>query len=84
MTIGLAWIGKRADGREHLYIASDSRVTGGQRLDACPKILTLPRSDCTLCFAGHTAATFPLMIQRKIVSFDRAIARPHVGALEWP
>lgn len=63
MTIGLAWVAKRADGREHLYIASDSRVTGGQRLDACPKILTLPRSDCALCFAGHTAATFPLMIQ---------------------
>lgn len=63
MTIGLAWVGRRADGREHLYIASDSRVTGGLRLDACPKILTLPRSDCALCFAGHTAATFPLMIQ---------------------
>lgn len=63
MTIGLAWVGTRADGREHLYIASDSRVTGGERLDACPKILTLPRSDCALCFAGHTAATFPLMLQ---------------------
>jgi hypothetical protein len=63
MTIGLAWIGRRADGREHLYIASDSRVTGGHRFDACPKILTLPRSDCALCFAGQTAATYPLMIQ---------------------
>jgi hypothetical protein len=63
MTVALAWIGRRADGREHLYIASDSRVSGGQRLDACPKILTLPRSDCALCFAGDTAATYPLMIQ---------------------
>lgn len=62
MTIGLAWVGTRPDGREHLYIASDSRVTGGQRLDACPKILTLPRSDCALCFAGDTASTYPLMI----------------------
>lgn len=62
MTIGVAWVAKRRDGREHLYIASDSRVTGGQRLDACPKMLTLPRSDCALCFAGDTAAAFPLMI----------------------
>jgi len=63
MTIGLAWVGKRKDGREHLYLASDSRVTGGQRLDACPKILTLPRSDCAICFAGETAASYPMMIQ---------------------
>jgi hypothetical protein len=62
MTIGLAWVGKRADGREHLYMASDSRV-GGLRLDFCPKILTLPRSDSALCFAGHTHAAFPLMLQ---------------------
>src|SRR6266481_3301637 len=63
MTIGIAWVGTRADGREHLYIASDSRVTGGQRLDVCPKILTLPRSDCALCFAGFTGDAYPLMIQ---------------------
>ena len=63
MTIGLAWVGQFRDGREHLYIAADSRLTGGQRLDVCPKILTLPRSDCALCFAGDTAAAYPLMIQ---------------------
>ena len=63
MTLGVAWIGQRHGGSEHLYFASDSRVTGGHRLDACPKILTLPRSDCALCFAGVTAATYPLMIQ---------------------
>jgi len=59
MTIGMAWIGTRTDGRQHLYIASDSRVTGGgQRFDACPKILTLQPSDCALCFAGYTGATY--------------------------
>ena len=31
-------------------------------LDVTPKILTLPRSDCAICFAGNTAATFPLML----------------------
>lgn len=63
MTVGLAWVGVFRDGRQHLYMASDSRLTGGQRLDVCPKIITLPRSDCALCFAGDTAAAYPLMIQ---------------------
>ena len=63
MTVAVAWVGKRNDGREHLYIAADSRVTGGHTMDACPKILTLPRSDCALCFAGSTAAAYPLMLQ---------------------
>lgn len=63
MTVVAAWVGRRKDGREHLYIASDSRVSGGQRLDVCPKIMMLPRSDCALCFAGDTATTYPLMLQ---------------------
>ncbi len=63
MTVGLGWIGTFRDGREHLYFATDSRVRGGQHLDACPKILTLPRSDCAICFAGDTSAAYPLMIQ---------------------
>src|SRR5580658_5844767 len=62
MTVALAWIGKYKNGVEHLYIASDSRVTG-VRMDACPKIRVLPRSDCALCFAGDTHATYPLMLQ---------------------
>src|SRR5580658_2883360 len=62
MTVALAWVGKRKDGLEHLYIASDSRLTG-HRMDVCPKILVLPRSDCALCFAGDTHTTYPLMLQ---------------------
>lgn len=62
MTVALAWVGKRKDGLEHLYIGSDSRLTG-LRMDVCPKILVLPRSDCALCFAGDTHATYPLMLQ---------------------
>ena len=31
--------------------------------DACPEILTLPRSDCATCFAGDTSETYPLMVQ---------------------
>jgi hypothetical protein len=63
MTIGIAWIGRRKDGREHLYLAADSRTRGAYVSDFCPKIITLPRSDCALCFAGNTHDTYPLMIQ---------------------
>jgi hypothetical protein len=64
MTIGIAWVAQwKRDGREHLYIAADSRTRGAYVFDACPKILTLPRSDCAICFAGDTAETYPLMVQ---------------------
>lgn len=64
MTIGIAWVGqRRRDAREHLYIAADSRTRGAYVFDACPKILTLPRSDCAICFAGDTSETYPLMVQ---------------------
>lgn len=63
MTIAMAWVGERKDGMKHLYIASDSRTRGAMVIDFCPKILPLPRSDCAICFAGDTAATYPLMLQ---------------------
>src|SRR5271157_1355618 len=63
MTVGIAWVGTRSDGREYLYMASDSRTRGGSVFDASPKILTLSRTDCAICFAGSTAATYPLMMQ---------------------
>lgn len=64
MTIGIAWVGQyQRDDREHLYLAADSRTRGAYVFDACPKILTLPRSDCAICFAGVTSETYPLMVQ---------------------
>lgn len=63
MTIGIAWVSKRNDGRRYLNFATDSRTRGGMVLDCSPKIFTLPRSDCAICFAGASAATYPLMIQ---------------------
>src|SRR3954467_11541003 len=64
MTIGIAWVGQRQqDAREHLYIAADSRTRGAYVFDSCPKILTLPRSDCAICCAGVTSETYPLMVQ---------------------
>lgn len=63
MTIAIAWVSKRRDGRTHLYIASDSRTRGAMKNDCSPKLLTLPRSDCAICFAGDTIAAYPLMLQ---------------------
>lgn len=63
-------------GRTHVYIASDSRTRGAMVMDFCPKILPLPRSDCAICFAGDTAATYPLMLQ-----LSNAIAS-HLPAVE--
>ena len=63
MTLALAWTATRPDRRQHLYVVSDSRIRGGGRLDGCPKIITLPRSDCVLTFAGTTRDAYPLMIQ---------------------
>ncbi len=63
MTIALAWVATRSDGREDLCFASDSRTRGARILDLSPKILMLPRSDCAICFAGETSVTYPLMLQ---------------------
>ncbi len=63
MTIALAWVAKRSDGREDLYFAADSRTRGVRVLDVSPKILPLPRSDCAICFAGETSATYAFMLQ---------------------
>ncbi len=61
MTIAIAWIAKRTDGKEHLYFASDSRTRGGRVFDHSPKIITLPRSDAALCFSGRAEIAYPMM-----------------------
>ena len=64
MTIAMAWVGKQKDGLRHLYFASDSRTRGGGGVfNSCPKVLTLPRSDCAICFAGNLDWSYLLMAQ---------------------
>jgi hypothetical protein len=48
-----------------MIFASDSRLTGGtpERWDACPKVLTLPRSDALISFAGITELAYPVILQ---------------------
>lgn len=63
VTIGVAWVAQRSDGRQDLYLASDSRTRGGRLFDLAPKLLPLPRSDAALCFSGDSAIAYPFMAQ---------------------
>lgn len=78
MTVAVGWI-RRMEKIEELVIASDSRLCGGYRWDSCPKILTLPRNDVAIAFAGETGYAYPLMMQAYFASgethqaMDRAI-----------
>lgn len=63
MTISIAWVATRSDGREDLYFASDSRTRGARVLDVSPKVLMLPRTDAAISFAGDTIAAYPMMLQ---------------------
>lgn len=87
MTIAIAWIRKIRDCDELVFV-SDSRLSGdGSTFDGCPKILTLPRSDCAICFAGYTGHAFPMMLQLALAidshapskrgSLDLAALRSH-------
>jgi hypothetical protein len=62
MTIAIAWT-RRVLNYEQLLFVSDSRISGGATFDACPKVLTLPRTDCAVAFAGYEGHAFPMMLQ---------------------
>jgi hypothetical protein len=64
MTLVAAWI-RTVGSVEELLVASDSRLRGEGAWDCCPKIMTLPRSDAVICFAGDTALAYPLMLQMR-------------------
>lgn len=62
VTLLAAWV--RTIGHDdQLVVAADSRLTGGLCWDGCPKIVSLPRTDCLLAFAGDTHLSYPLMLQ---------------------
>jgi hypothetical protein len=63
MTIAAAWT-RRIHSCNELVFVADSRLSGGARtFDYCAKILTLPRSDCAIAFAGSTDNAYPMMHQ---------------------
>lgn len=76
MTLTLAWV-RSQNKSEELVVASDSRLRGGYAWDAAPKILTLPRNDAVMAFAGSTAFAYPMIIQaaNSVASYDKALDR---------
>lgn len=63
MTISIAWV-RKIKGSEELILVSDSRLSGNATYwDQCSKVLTLPRSDSAIGFAGSTDFAYPLMQQ---------------------
>lgn len=83
MTLGMAWIRQVGQTKEFV-VAVDSRLSGGEAWDGCPKLLTLPRSDCVIAFSGNTHHAYPLMLQIQNAinmhprSRDRAIDIVHL------
>ena len=73
MTIAASWVRKVNNCNEMIFI-SDSRLCGGHRWDECPKLATLPGSNCVLAFAGDTDYAYPMMMQiRQAMSGYRRI-----------
>lgn len=62
MTLIAAWVRHHNKAKE-LYVASDSRLNGGQTWDIGTKVLDLGRGDAVIAFAGRTANAYPLMLQ---------------------
>jgi hypothetical protein len=78
MTIAVSWTRRLKGGGEELVFVADSRYSGdGRNFDACPKILTLPRSDSAISFSGYTGHALPMMLQliQGITSYDQALRR---------
>jgi len=76
MTIAAAWVRTLKNCKE-LIVVSDSRLNGGMKMDCGQKIITLPRSDAFICFAGNTSWAYPLMHQvaSAIDNYDRCSSR---------
>lgn len=62
VTLVAAWVRQHANLKE-LYVASDSRLSGGRAWDIGTKIFDLGRGDAVIAFAGLTADAYPLMLQ---------------------
>jgi hypothetical protein len=63
MTVVIAWV-RTVKTYEELVFVSDSRLSGdGRVFDACPKILTLPRTDCVVAYSGYSGHAYPMILQ---------------------
>jgi hypothetical protein len=76
MTISIAWTRKEHD-VEQLVFVSDSRISAGEKFDACPKMLALPRGDCGVSYAGTSGDALSMMLQLSLAiqSYPAAMKR---------
>jgi hypothetical protein len=66
MTVVAAWVASYTGQNskiEEIRIVADSRLSGGYRFDAAPKIMQFARGDCAIAFAGDIGFAYPLMLQ---------------------
>lgn len=62
MTLVAAWLRKNSTLYE-LVVASDSRISGGESWDACPKVMTLPRPGTAIVMSGDAAEAYTFLLQ---------------------
>ena len=76
MTVSVAWTRKEHN-VEQLVFVSDSRISAGEKFDACPKMLALPRGDCGVSYAGTSGDALSMMLQLSLAiqSYPAAMKR---------
>jgi len=62
MTLVVCWERLGKGGTPELVVAADSRLSGGERWDACPKIFGTGRPDSVIAFAGETQRAYPILL----------------------
>jgi hypothetical protein len=61
VTLIAAWIRKNSNLKE-LVLASDSRVSGGESWDTCPKLVALPRPATAIAMSGDATAAYAFLL----------------------
>lgn len=71
MTIVAIWE-RRVPPLAELIVASDSRLSGGEVWDGCPKVFSVPGFPLVFAFAGNTHLAYPFILQAlaQTQSFD--------------
>lgn len=61
MTLVTAWV-RRNTNLHELVIASDSRISGGESWDVCPKIIPLPRPATAMAMSGDATEAYAFLL----------------------
>ena len=61
MTLVAAWLRQNSNLRE-LVIASDSRLSGGESWDVCPKVVALPRPATIMAMSGDATEAYSFLL----------------------